>query len=129
MSLKPLAFIGCLFLSATVASAQDEPSPKATPEKLTGTWHCRFETPFGLQTYHIHVAIEETGDTTARAEVESRGEERRVQFVDVKVESDTISFAEVRQFGEREFRIEYKGELRGKGLVLGRAFGERGAQE
>ena len=129
MSLRPLALFGCLFLCVTVASAQDQPSPNATPEKLTGTWHCQFETRFGLQTYHIHVVIEDTGDTTARAEVESRGEERKVQFVDVKAESDTISFAEVRQFGEREFRIEYKGELAGKGLVLSRSFGERGAQE
>jgi GH35 family endo-1,4-beta-xylanase len=129
MSTRDLACIGCLFLYATVASAQNQPSPKATPEKLTGTWHCQFETPFGLQTYHIHVAIEDTGDSTARAEVESRDVVRKVQFVDVKTEGDTISFAEVLQFGEREFRIEYKGELKRRGLVLSRSFGERGAQE
>ena len=41
----------------------------------------------------------------------------------------SIAFAEVRQFGEREFRIEYKGELKGKNLALSRSFGERGDQE
>lgn len=129
MSVKTLARIGCLFLFATVASAQDAPSHKANAENLTGTWHCQFETPFGLQTYHFHVAIEESGYATVRAEVESREEERQVSFVDVKVNADTISFAEVRQFGDREFRIDYNGKLKGKDLALSRSFGQRGGQD
>jgi GH35 family endo-1,4-beta-xylanase len=129
MFVRFLAWVGCLFLCVTVASAQEEPSPKVSSGELAGTWHCQFETPFGLQTYHLHVAIEDSGEATARAEVDSRDEERKVSFVDVEVEGHTISFAEVRQFGEREFRIEYKGELKGKDLRLSRSFGQRGGQE
>ncbi len=35
-------------------------------DKLSGTWHSRFETPFGLQTYHFHVAIDASGDSKDR---------------------------------------------------------------
>ena len=82
-----------------------------------------------MQTYHLHVAIKDAGDATAKAEVDTRDEERKVEFVDVKVDGDSIAFAEVRQFGEREFRIEYSGELKGKDLALTRSFGQRGGQE
>ena len=99
------------------------------PDDLTGTWHCQFESPFGLQTYHFHIAIDDAGNATVKAEVDARGEERKVEFVDVKVDNDSISFAEVRQFGEREFRTEYSGELKGKQLTITRSFGQRGGQD
>ncbi|MDA8745671.1 endo-1,4-beta-xylanase [Rubripirellula amarantea] len=97
--------------------------------ELWGTWHSQFESPFGLQTYHMHFAINSSGQASARAEVEAQGEERKVDFVDVKVGDNSIAFTEVRQFGEREFRIEYSGKLNGKELVLIRSIGERGGQE
>lgn len=126
MSFKTLACFCCLALSATFALAQES---KQSSEDLTGTWHCQFESPFGLQTYHFHVAINDAGDATVKAEVDAGDEERKVEFVDVKVDGDSIAFAEVRQFGEREFRIDYSGELKGKGLAVIRSFGQRGSQE
>lgn len=126
MSSKTLASFCCLALSTAFTLAQEA---KQLSGDLAGTWHCQFETPLGLQTYHLHVAIKDAGNATVKGEVESRDEERKVEFVDVKVDGDSIAFAEVRQFGEREFRIEYKGELKGKGLVLTRSFGQSGNQE
>ncbi|WP_233215739.1 endo-1,4-beta-xylanase [Rhodopirellula bahusiensis] len=126
MSSKTLACFCCLALTATFALAQE---PKQSSEDLMGTWHCQFESPFGLQTYHFHLVIDNAGDATLKAEVDDRDEERKVVFVDVKVDNDSIEFAEVRQFGEREFRIEYTGKLKGKELAITRSFGQRGDQD
>ncbi|MGB7324125.1 MAG: endo-1,4-beta-xylanase, partial [Rubripirellula sp.] len=126
MSFKTLACFCCLALPATFALAQES---KQSSEDLTGTWHCIFESPFGLQTYHFHVAINDAGSATVKAEVDARDEERKVEFVDVKVDGNSIAFAEVRQFGEREFRIDYNGELKANGLAVARSFGQRSSQE
>lgn len=123
---KTLACFVCLALSATFTPAQE---PKQNSDVLTGTWHCQFESRFGLQTYHFHIAIDDGGDATVKGEVDAGDEGRKVDFVDVKVDEDSISFAEVRQFGEREFRIEYSGELKERGLAVTRSFGERGGQD
>ena len=101
----------------------------AATDPITGVWHCQFDSPFGIQTYHLNVAIKDGGDATVAAEVETGDEKRKVQFVDAKVDGRTISFVEVRQFGEREFRIEFSGKLQGKDLILVRTFGQRGGQE
>lgn len=126
MSSKTLTCFCCLALSAAFALAQE---PKQISEDLTGTWHCQFESPFGLQTYHFHLVVDDAGDATLKAEVDDRDEERKVEFVDVKVDGDSIEFAEVRQFGEREFRIEYSGKLEGDDLTITRSFGQRGGQD
>lgn len=126
MSFKTLAFFCCLALCAGFTLAQES---KQSSEGLTGTWYCQFESPVGLQTYHFHIAIDGAGDATVNAEVKARDEVRKVEFVDVKVGEDAISFVEVRQFGEREFRIEYSGKLNGKELAVTRSFGERGGQD
>ncbi|EMB17802.1 endo-1,4-beta-xylanase [Rhodopirellula europaea] len=123
---KTLSCFCCLALSATFTPAQE---PTQNSEVLTGTWHCQFESQFGLQTYHFHIAINDAGDATLKGEVDARDEERKVDFVDVNVDKDSISFAEVLQFGEREFRIEYNGELKGKSLAITRSFGQRGGQD
>ncbi|WP_235908363.1 endo-1,4-beta-xylanase [Roseiconus nitratireducens] len=129
--MRTLAWMQCCLLCVTVAMAQDRSAsdPQESPEKLAGTWHCQFETPFGVQTYHLHFTEDDRGGTTANAEVESGDQTREVQFSDVKRRGDSISFAEVRQFGEREFRIDYQAELQGRDLLVSRSFGERGGQE
>lgn len=101
----------------------------AEQDKLSGDWHCQFETPLGLQTYHLHVSFGSNGEATVSADVESDDGKRSVQFTDVKVNNEAIAFTELRQFGEREIRIEYQGELKGKDLALNRSVGDRGTQE
>lgn len=131
MPLKLLSLTGFLLLSATIAMAQENSSSEAakSPENVGGTWHAQFETPWGIQTYHLHVSLENQDSPQAKAEVETDGEKRDIQFTDVEVNGDAISFAEVRTFGQREMRIEYMGKREGKNLTLIRSFGERGGQE
>ena len=131
MLMKTLAWTGCIVLCTTLVSAQEKASSEAskTDEGIDGTWHTWFETPFGIQTYHLHFSISNDGSASAKAEVETGDEKRDVQFIDVKMGSGAISFAEVRQFGQREMRIDYTGKLDGQNLVLNRSFGSRGGQE
>lgn len=96
---------------------------------LLGVWHCQFETQFGVQTYHLHISPDDTGKFSARADVEAGDGNRTVQFTNVKIDGDNVSFAEVRQFGERDLRINYSGTLKGMDLVLSRSIGQRGIQE
>jgi GH35 family endo-1,4-beta-xylanase/enterochelin esterase-like enzyme len=97
-------------------------------EKLTGVWHSQFETPMGLQTYHFDFGVQDA-NPTARAVVETQDQNREVEFGEVKLDGKTISFAEVRKFGDREMRIDYKGSLEGRTLLLTRSFLNRGSQE
>ncbi len=118
---------GKRYAEKMLALLQSE-TPKAD-EGIGGTWHTRFETPFGIQTYHFHFSVSDNEGASATAEVETGDEKRDIQFTEVKVESDMISFAELRQFGERELRIDYAGKLDGRNLELTRSFGNQGGQE
>ncbi|QEF97989.1 Endo-1,4-beta-xylanase A [Stieleria maiorica] len=128
MSFQSIVGFCCIALSATFTLGQENALSEQNSESVTGTWHCQFDSPFGLQTYRFHIAINDAGDAAAHAEVDTRDDQRKVEFVDVKVNNDSLSFAEVRQFGDREFRIEYSGERKGKDLAITRSFGERGGQ-
>lgn len=97
-------------------------------EKLLGTWHSQFETPMGLQTYHFQFASSD-GKPSAKATVDSEDQQREVTFSDVKMNETSISFAELRKFGEREMRIEYTGTLAEKNLAIARSVPNRGSQE
>lgn len=128
-------FSGYILLCSVTVLAQNSPLPtdSSTSDQVNatgimGTWHCQFETPFGLQTYQLHVAKDDDGMVTVLAEVESGGEERRISFIDVEVEGEFLSFAEMRQMGGREFRIDYKGTLNEMELSLSRSFGQRATQ-
>ncbi|MFN3148875.1 endo-1,4-beta-xylanase [Bremerella sp.] len=129
MLLRNLAWTGCLVLLSSVVLAQENPLPESvsSSDGISGTWHAQFETPFGVQTYHLHISLEDGGH--AKAKVESGEEEREVEFTDVNVTGDSISFAELRAFDQRELRIDYAGKLQGRNLALSRSIGERGGQE
>jgi GH35 family endo-1,4-beta-xylanase len=97
-------------------------------EKLSGTWHGQFETPFGLQTYHFRFDAQ-ADHPTVKAEVESEDGKREVDFTDVKIDGRDFSFAEQRQFGDRQLRIEYTGQLAGRTLRVARSFNGQAVQE
>lgn len=100
----------------------------AAAEELGGTWHAQFETFSGLQTYHFTFDTKE-GMPGARAVVEQSGEKREVTFSDVKVESGTITFAELRKLQDREIRIEFRAELKDDSLIVSRKVGDFGSAE
>ncbi|RCS54837.1 glycoside hydrolase family 10 [Bremerella cremea] len=132
MSLRTIIFASCVLLGTAMVFGQEQtPTKEPTPAKTTlaGTWYAQFETPFGMQTYQLQFTPEGDAAAKATAHVEAEGEKRDVEFTEVKITDDTISFAEVRQFDQRELRIEYSGKLKGNDLVLSRMFGNRNGQE
>ncbi len=97
-------------------------------EKLLGTWHSHIESPMGIQTYHFQFSVKD-GQPIAKATVDGGNQQREVEFSEVKLNDTSISFAELRKFGDREMRIDYTGVVDGKNLAITRSFANRGAQE
>lgn len=100
----------------------------AAAEELAGTWHAQFETFSGIQTYHF-VFDTKDGMPRATAVVEQNDEKREVTFSDVKIESGTITFAELRKLQDREIRIEFRAELKDDSLSVSRKVGDFGSAE
>ena len=84
----------------------------AFAEEITGVWHAQFETFSGIQSYHFNIQVTDEMPT-ATAVVESGDEKRDVTFSEVKIETDEISFVELRKLQDREIRIEFHGKDRG----------------
>ncbi|HJT35214.1 MAG TPA: endo-1,4-beta-xylanase [Pirellulales bacterium] len=103
-------------------------APLLFREGFEGAWHARFETVVGLQTYHFNFHVDD-GKPAATALVESGGERRDVEFVDLKYDGNTISFVELRQIQDREIRIEFSGELTAGAIKLVRKVGDFGSTE
>ncbi|APZ93380.1 Endo-1,4-beta-xylanase A precursor [Fuerstiella marisgermanici] len=100
----------------------------ASAQEFDGKWHALFDTPAGLQIYHFDFQ-NNSGKVTARAAVETADRKRDVAFKEAKLDGDTLTFVELRKFGERELRIEYTGTLSDKGITLVRKIGDFGSQE
>lgn len=103
-------------------------APLLFRDGVEGEWHAQFETPFGIQTYHFDFALVSDGTPVATAVAQTGDEKRDINFVDVKVEGDTIAFAEVRQFGDRELRFDFTGKLENQRLLLSRTMGDFASQ-
>src|SRR5690606_24982700 len=106
-----------------------EIAPLLFREGIDGVWHAQFETVIGLQSYQFNFQVEDGELMEATAVAESGGEKRDVEFVDVQLDGDVVSFAELRQIQNREIRIEYTGTLSEAGIRLDRKVGEFGSQQ
>ncbi len=97
MLTKVVTWISCILLCSNVFALRQEASENQSlrQEGLAGTWHAQFETPFGLQTYHLHFTTDDKDVPSAKAEVEGRGQTREVAFVDVRIDGESITFAEL----------------------------------
>lgn len=100
----------------------------ASAEDIAGQWHAIFDTPAGEQMYHFTFQNTD-GQLAATAVVESGDQKRDVEFEEEKLNGNKVTFVERRQFGDRELRIEYSGELGEKELTLVRKIGDFGSQE
>ncbi|MFO0978095.1 MAG: endo-1,4-beta-xylanase [Planctomycetaceae bacterium] len=103
-------------------------NPAVLCEEFPGTWHAQFETFSGVQTYHFQFGVKD-GEATATAVVEANDEKRDVAFTDVKLDADSLKFAELRRLQDREIRIEYVCRLNDKGLSVSRKVGDFGTIE
>ncbi len=100
----------------------------ASAEEIAGQWHALFDTPGGVQTYHLDFQVND-GKLIAKAVVETGDQKRDVEFQEATLDANTLKFVELRKFGDRELRIEYTGTLDEKAIKLVRRIGDFGSQE
>ena len=93
-----------------------------------GTWQGEFDSPRGHQKYQFDFKIAD-GKLEATAAAEMGDQKRDVEFIEEKIDGNTISFAEIRKIQDREMRIEYTGKVTEKGIAFVRKVGDFGSAE
>jgi enterochelin esterase-like enzyme len=95
---------------------------------LSGKWQAEFDSPRGHQKYLFDFKMPD-GKLEATAEAEMGDQKRDVEFIEEKLEGDTITFAELRKIEDRELRIDYTGKVTDKGIAFTRKVGDYGSAE
>ena len=95
---------------------------------VAGKWQAEFDSPRGHQKYQFDFKVAE-GKLEATAAAEMGDQKRDVEFIDEKLDGDTITFAEVRKIQDREMRIEYTGKVTDEGIAFARKVGDFGSAE
>src|SRR5436190_5352493 len=91
----------------------------APGDSVAGKWQGEFDSIPEQQKYQLEFKVPE-GKLEATAAAELRDEKRNVEFIDEKIEGDTITFAELRRIQDNEIRIEYTGKVTEKGISFTR---------
>lgn len=96
---------------------------------VAGKWVGEFESQVGHQKYTFK--FETAGDKLkAEAEAEADQGKRHVDFIDVKLSGDTLTFAEMRQIPDNDpIRIDYEGKVSADKIEFKRKVGDFGSQE
>jgi len=96
---------------------------------VTGKWVGEFDSQVGHQKYTFN--FQTSGDKLkAEAEAESDQGKRHVEFVDVKLSGDTLTFAENRQIqDDTTIRIDYTGKVDADKIQFTRKVGDFGSQD
>src|ERR1041385_8263028 len=95
---------------------------------IAGTWKAEFETQVGLQKYQFSFQVND-GKVIAKGSAETGDQKREIEFKDVKLTGDTLSFVELRQIQDRELPIEFTGKVSDKGIQFTRKVGDFGSQQ
>jgi enterochelin esterase-like enzyme len=95
---------------------------------IAGQWQAEFDTQVGVQKYVFDFRLQD-GKVTARATAETGDQKREVEFHDAKLQGDTLTFVELRQFGDNEIRIEFTGKFADNTIQFTRKAGDFGSQE
>lgn len=95
---------------------------------IAGQWQAEFETQVGLQKYRFDFQVPD-GKATAKGSAETGEEKRNIEFKDLKLSGDTLTFVEMRQIQDREIPIEFAGKVTDKGIQITRKVGEFGSQQ
>ena len=96
-------------------------------EGVAGKWQAEFDSPRGHQKYQFDFKVAD-GKLEATAAAEMGDQKRDVEFIDEKIENDTVTFAELRKIQDREMRIDYTGKLTDKGIAFTRKVGDFGSE-
>jgi hypothetical protein len=97
-------------------------------DKLSGTWNVDFDTQIGVQKY-VMAFERQNGQIVAKATAELAERSRDVEFVDVELHDETISFVENLNFGGNEIRIEFSGKIAGDLIEFQRKVGDVAIEE
>lgn len=90
---------------------------------LSGTWNVEFDTRIGKQAYAINFQ-QEAGELSAKGKAELNGQTRNVDFEEVELDGDTVSFVENLNLGDNKIRIEYQGTVSGDTINFSRKVGD-----
>src|SRR6185369_18065130 len=77
---------------------------------VSGEWRTEFDTQVGQQKYLFTFETSD-GKLKAKATAEFGGQKREVEFTDVKLAADTLTFVENFSFQGNEVRIDYTGKV------------------
>src|SRR5690242_180077 len=106
-----LALCGFVTLSATGAV------------DVSGQWRTEFDTQVGQQKYLFTFELTD-GKLTGKAAAELGDQKRTVEFKDLKLADDTLTFMEMFKFQDNEVRIEYTGKVAEKEIKFTRKVGD-----
>ena len=95
---------------------------------VAGKWQAEVGSPRGHQKYQFEFKVAD-GKLEATAAAEMGDQKRDVEFIEEKLEGDTLTFAEVRRIQDREMRIDYTGRVTEKGIAFTRKVGDFGSAE
>ena len=96
--------------------------------EVAGEWLGEFDTQVGHQKYTFNFQIE--GDKlTSKADAELDGTPRKVEFTEVKLDGDTLTFVEMLKFQENDIRIEYTGKVGTNAIQFTRKVGDFATEE
>jgi enterochelin esterase-like enzyme len=103
-------------------------APATYAADCAGQWQAEFETQIGVQQYLFAFQVSEA-KVTGKATAEAGGQKREVEFKDVKLAGDTLTFAEMRTLQNNEVRIDYTGKVGDNEIKFTRKVGDFGTQE
>jgi len=105
-------------LAGTAAGAGD----------VSGQWRAEFDTQIGRQKYLFDFQVTE-GKVTAKATAELGGQKRRVEFREVELAAETLTFVEMFKFQDNEMRIDYTGKVSDNEIKFTRKVGDFATEE
>ncbi len=97
-------------------------------DKLSGIWDIDFDTQIGLQKYVMSFS-QQGGQIVAKAKADLSGRTREVEFAEVELKDDVVSFVENLSFGGNEIRIEYAGKIIGDTIEFSRKVGDFASEQ
>src|SRR5215471_7810140 len=108
----------CGSLAGTVTRAGD----------VFGQWRTEFDTQVGQQKYLFTFQMNE-GKMTGKAAAELGEQKRQVEFKEVKLADDTLTFVEMFKFQDNEVRIDYTGKVQDNEIKFTRKVADFATEE
>lgn len=96
--------------------------------EVDGQWRAAFDTQIGRQNYLFNFQMNDM-KVTGKATAEVDGQKREVEFKEVKLTGDTLTFMESFQFQDNSVRIDYTGKIAENEIAFTRKVGDFATEE